>query len=115
MEDAWTYEPWRGFEERVLRKVQIEMERYRELQSTYYENIGFDPELDWDTRKTARYEWLAVYQVKKWSPSKIKAGLNLQHTQAAILLGIDKAAKIIGLRVRPQKRGRARSKSSPEI
>lgn len=64
--EEWGFEPWNGFEKRV----QLQLDEYRAKIEQYYRDIGFDP--DAAEHKYCHYEWLALFQVGRLSPEKIR-------------------------------------------
>lgn len=63
-------------------------------------------------RKTDHFIWLALYQVRGSSPSQISTYLLHEHakdvTESGVLKAVRKKAKLIGLTLRPDNRGKGK-------
>lgn len=113
VEEAWAFEPWSAVEERLYQQIA----EYKSAIKQYSAQIGFDVEKVRD--RFEHYAWLALFQYKGMSPERIaKWSKTHDHggpVPSAVLHGITKIAKKVGLELRLGQRGYARRGSSKSV
>jgi hypothetical protein len=100
-------ESWPDFRKGVLRRFGAYLDEvYGPQMMALLEKRGWHeaPEI----RKAEHYQWLAFYQVRKWSPARIaqrvvQQGGNDKIDESTILKAVQKTAQRVGLTLRPPK------------
>jgi hypothetical protein len=104
--EVWAFEPWPAIKERLDEQIA----EYRSAIKEYSAQIGFD--LDKMRRSYEHHEWLALFQCKGMSPTKIQQWNQKNNRRkvdpSAISHAVDTLTKRIGLELRPSRRRPAR-------
>jgi len=107
--EAWWFQPWDDFHSRIQEKIA----GFKVMIEDFCARTGYDP----DARVHGRYyhyEWLALYQCKKLSPSAIQLWHKESHgewvVESTITHAIESLAARIGLTKRPSRRGKKQAK-----
>jgi hypothetical protein len=96
--EEWWFEPWDQFNKRIGNQIAT----YKRAIDAYHATHGFDPDALGNSPHHS--EWLALFQVGKQSPDKIRTWQERTHgehfAESAITKGYTRLAKRISLRLR---------------
>jgi hypothetical protein len=96
--EEWWFEPWAQFSKRI----QTQISAYKLAVDDYHAHHGYDPEAVGNSPH--HFEWLALFQVGRQSPIKIRDWHEKTHgeqlAESAITKGYTRLAKRIGLMLR---------------
>ena len=96
---------WQQFESAVKKRFSESLDKYRDRLEKLAADRGF--QYPKEIRRPLRFEWLALYQAKGWSPQRIgRDGVNSN----TIFKGVTEAAELFGLKLRPSKKDPSRAK-----
>jgi hypothetical protein len=103
-------EDWPEFERRATDTFKQQLKAYKAGLDAKLKEIGFRraPKL----READHFRWLALYQVRGWSPAKIANDLSEKSgrvmTENGVLRAIKRKAKLISLTLRPSNKGKGK-------
>jgi hypothetical protein len=106
--DPWrpSGESWQEYEVGLLEQFQRDLRRYRTEVERLYRSAKWRPALD--IRQRQHYTWLAMFQVRGWSPAKIAETFAPEVEESTITKGVENAAKGAGLTLRPSNKGKGK-------
>jgi hypothetical protein len=103
-------EDWPEFERRAADTFKQQLKAYKAGLAAKLKQIGFRPAPK--LREADHFRWLALYQVRDWSPRKIATALiendGRDINENGVLRAIHRKAKLIGLTLRPKNKGKGK-------
>jgi hypothetical protein len=96
-------EAWSDYQAHLLNSLTDQLAAYRATVEDLLKQRGWRQRQE--VRQNQHYTWLALYQIKCWSPAKIADHLHLDQGENTVLKGIEKAAAAIGLTLRAPLKG----------
>jgi hypothetical protein len=100
-------ESWKEFEDCLSKAFERSVQKYRSDVEHFLLKAKWKPTAD--IRQRDHFDWLALYQVRGYSPSRIADELIQKHinkTENTVLKAVTKTAGLIGLTLRPNQKGK---------
>jgi hypothetical protein len=114
IKEMWLWEPWDNFESRFNSTVQAKIAEYKASIKALCARIGYDPGAA-ENRRQYHYEWLALYQCRQFSPSRIQTWHRKHHRESVVESTVTHAIASVARRIALTKRESRRGKKSSSV